>query len=33
MATLSCILTWDISWTEEPGRLPWGHNELDKTNS
>ena len=21
MATHSCILTWEISWAEEPGRL------------
>ena len=21
MATHSCILTWEIPWTEEPGRL------------
>ena len=33
MATHSSILAWDISWTEEPGRLssPWGHKELDMT--
>ena len=27
MATHSSILTWRISWTEEP----WGHKELDTT--
>ena len=24
MATHSTILAWEISWTEEPGRNPWG---------
>ena len=28
----SSILTWRITWAEEPGRLrPWGHKELDMT--
>ena len=32
MATHSSILTWEISQTEEPGRLyPWDHKELDTT--
>ena len=32
MATHSSILAWEMSWTEEPGRLrPWGHKELDTT--
>ena len=35
MATHSSILTWRISWTEEPGRLraprPWGRKESDTT--
>ena len=33
MATHSCILAWEISWTEEPGKLysPWGCKELDTT--
>ena len=31
-ATHSSILTWEIPWTEEPGRgSPWGHKELDMT--
>ena len=29
MATHSGILAWRILWTEEPGRLHWGHKELD----
>ena len=24
MATHSSILAWEIPWTEEPGRSPWG---------
>ena len=24
MATHSSILAWEILWTEEPGRSPWG---------
>ena len=33
MATHSSILTWKISWTEEPGGLQsmGGHKELDTT--
>ena len=32
MATHSSILTWVISWTEEPGGpSPWGCKELDMT--
>ena len=32
MATLSSILSWKFTWTEEPGGLhPWGHKELDMT--
>ena len=33
MTTHSCILAWEIPWTEEPDRLhsPWGHKELDTT--
>ena len=31
MATYSSILAWKILWTEEPGRLQWGHKELDMT--
>ena len=33
MATRSCILAWEIPWTEEPGGLhsPWGCKELDMT--
>ena len=32
MATHSSILAWEISWTEEPGRLQsMGSQELDKT--
>ena len=32
MATLSSILTWSMSWTEEPGGYgPWGCKELDTT--
>ena len=32
MAILSSILTWEIPWTEEPGRLlSMGHKELDTT--
>ena len=30
-ATHSSILAWRIPWTEEPGGLQWGHNELDMT--
>ena len=36
MATHSSIITWKISWTEEPGRLQWmgrqinGESERDK---
>ena len=29
MATHSGIVAWRILWTEEPGRLHWGHKELD----
>ena len=30
MATQSCILVWEIPWTEEPGRLQFlGHKESD----
>ena len=30
IATHSSIHAWEISWTEEPGRLSsWGHKELD----
>ena len=25
MATHSSILAWEIPWTEDPGRLTWGH--------
>ena len=29
MAVHSRILTWEISWTEKPGRLcPWGHKRI-----
>ena len=32
MATPSSILAWEISWAEEPGRLPsWGWKESDTT--
>ena len=32
MATHSSILAWEISWTEEPGRLQsMGSQELDRT--
>jgi len=33
MATHSSILTWEITKTQDPGRLfsPWGHKELDMT--
>ena len=32
MATHSSILTWEIPWTEEPGRLQsMGSQELDMT--
>ena len=31
METHSSILAWRIPWTKEPGRLPWGHKELDMT--
>ena len=33
MATHSCILAWEIPWTEEPDGLhsPWGRKELDTT--
>ena len=31
MATHSNILAWKISWTEEPGYSPWGHNVSDMT--
>ena len=35
MATHSNILAWRIPWTGETGRLysPWGHKELDTTES
>ena len=29
VATHSSILLWKIPRTEKPGRLPWGHKELD----
>ena len=29
MAIDSSILAWEISWTEESGRIPWGLKELD----
>ena len=29
MATHYRIPAWEIPWTEEPGRLPWGCKELD----
>ena len=29
MATLPSILTWEIPWTQEPGRVLWGHEESD----
>ena len=33
MATHSTILAWEISWTEEPGRLQsMGHKKSDTTN-
>ena len=28
MATHSGILAWEISWTEEPGKRPWGHKRV-----
>ena len=31
MATHSSTLAWKIPWTEEPGRGPRGHKELDMT--
>ena len=32
MATHSSILTWEIPWTEEPGKLQsMGHGESDTT--
>ena len=32
MTTYSCILAWEIPWTEELlGYSPWGHKELDTT--
>ena len=33
MSTHSSILSWEIPWTEEPGRLqsPWGCEESDTT--
>ena len=32
MVTHSSILTWEISWTEEPGGLcPWSYKESDIT--
>ena len=31
MATHSSILSWKISWTEEPGGLVYGVTELDMT--
>ena len=32
MPTHSSILAWEISWTEEAGRLQsWDHKELDTT--
>ena len=31
MATHSSILSWEIPWTEEPGRSPWGRKESDTT--
>ena len=33
ISTHSNILTWEISWTEEPGGgySPWGHKESDTT--
>ena len=32
-ASYTCILAWEIPWTEEPDRLyrPWGHKESDTT--
>ena len=27
----SNMLAWRIPWTEEPGKAPWGHKELDTT--
>ena len=33
MATHSSILAQRISWTEEPGYSPWGHKQLDTTES
>ena len=35
MAIHSCILTWKIPWTEEPGRLhgPWGHKRVGQDSS
>jgi len=31
MATHSCILTWKVPWTEEPGKLHGVAKELDTT--
>ena len=31
MATHSSILAWRIPWTKESGYSPWGHRELDMT--
>ena len=31
MAPHASILAWRISWTEKPGRLPWGYKESDTT--
>jgi len=28
MATPSSILAWEISWTEEPGWVPWGRKRV-----
>ena len=28
MATHSGILAWEIPWTEEPGKRPWGHKRV-----
>ena len=35
MTTHSSILTWEIPWTEEPGRLfgPWGHERVGQGSS
>ena len=33
MTTHSSVLDWEISWTEDSGRLhPWGHKESDTLN-